>query len=383
MRHETQIGLLDRLMELRQAGRNQDMLDAVMEVPVEKYTAPEIFEAEVRSIFGGFPMLAGHSSSVSEPGRYLLSDWNRLPFVVVRDKEGVLRAFLNICRHRGARLVSGEEDQLSAFVCPYHGWVYGLDGSLKTVTRSYAFPDIDKCNYGLLELPVAERHGLVWVHPDPEGAMDMDAHLGPFGQDMHYFGIEDFTRYTKTTVTKEANWKLLIKTYLEGYHVPYLHRTTLAANFRKGVLAHDEHGAHMRLAAARTNILEAMEHERSSWNILDYASVYYLLFPNAFFIMHPDYVSINTFYPEAPDRTVWSHEMLYRQEAFPGEKGEKALRKRFEFTNDLVFDQEDFAIAEDIQRGLCFGPNKYHTLGLEEGLVGMFQQTIDHQLQAS
>ncbi len=118
-------------------------------------------------------------------------------------------------------------------------------------------------------------------------------------------------------------------------------------------------------------------------NILDYASVYYSIFPQAFFIMHPDYVSINMFFPLTPDRTTWTHEMLYKPSAFQGEAGQQALEKRFNYTNDAVFDQEDFAVAEDVQRGLEYGGNQVHTLGLEEGLLAIFQQGIDRAMACS
>ncbi len=377
MRHEKQVETLNKLLALREQGRDEEMLGEVVHIPVRNYTDPDIFEREMATAFSDYPMIAGHASSVREPGSYLLSDWDRFPYVVVRDRGGTLRAFLNVCRHRGARLVSGEEDRLKAFVCPYHGWAYGLDGSLRSVPKSYAFPGLDRCKYSLQELPVTERMGLVWVHPTSGATIDLDSHLGAIGDDIEHFAIGDLVRYCKTSVTRNANWKLLLKTYLEGYHVPHLHRTTLAANFKKGVIAHYEHGPHIRMAAARTNILDVLDVEPESWRILDYASVYYLLFPNAFFIMHPDYVSINAFYPLAPDRTIWTHEMLYRASRFQGERGQAALAKRFKFTNDVVFDQEDFAIAERVQEGLRYGPNEYHTLGTEEGLIGIFQQSID------
>lgn len=179
---------------------------------------------------------------------------------------------------------------------------------------------------------------------------------------------------------KNANWKLLINTYLEGYHVPYLHRTTLSAAFRNGVIAHREHGGHIRLVAARRNFSDMLKLEPNRRKILDFASVYYLLFPHAFFIMHPDYVSINAFYPLATDRTLWTHEMLYRPEDFQGEAGQQALSKRFSYTNDTVFDAEDFAVTEGIQSNLGSGANAVHTLGLEEGLIAMFQQSVDDAL---
>ncbi|MEU6719333.1 SRPBCC family protein [Nonomuraea sp. NPDC046802] len=380
MKQQDQIDVMRRLFALREQDRNEEMLGKVVRVPVENYTSPEILDREMAKIFRTHPIVAGHVSSVREPGSYLLSDWNKIPYVVVRDKQGKLRGFLNQCRHRGARLVSGDEKQLKAFVCPFHNWVYDLDGSLRSVTREYNFPDLDRGEYGLKELPVVEAGGLVWIHPAADAEVDLESYLGPMLDDLVDFEVDKLVRYRKSKVVKEANWKLLIKTYLEGYHVPYLHRTTLSKMFRKGVLSHSEHGPHIRMIAARSNIEEAAEIDPESWRILNYASVYYVLFPNTFFIMHPDYVSINIFYPEGPDRTIWTHEMLYREPDFEGERGQEGLAKRFEFTNDAVFDQEDFAVAENVQEGLLYGANEFHTLGLEEGLLAMFQGSVDDRL---
>jgi len=380
MKHDIQVETLNRLLRLRETGRDQEMLGEVVRIPVTTYTDAGILARETETVFRDYPIVAGHASRVREPGDYLLSDWSRFPFVVVRDGEGKLRAFLNICRHRGARIVSGGEERLRAFVCPFHGWVYGLDGALRSVTKAYAFPGLDHAEYGLREMPVAEYAGLVWVHPTPSASLDPAEWLGPFGEDLRHFGIDGLTRYRKTVVTRNANWKLLLKTYLEGYHVPFLHRDTLSKAFRKGVIAHDEHGPHIRLAAARTNVEDCLKTDSRDWTILDYASVYYSFFPNTFFIMHPDYVSINQFHPETPDRTIWTHEMLYRPEDFPGEAGQAALAKRFAFTNDVVFDTEDFLVAEQVQVGLREGANDYHTLGLEEGLLAIFQDNVDRAL---
>jgi len=381
MKHETQVETLKTLLKLREQGRDQEMTGEVVQVPVRNYTEPDVLEREMATVFRDCPMVAGHALHVREPGSYLLSDWNKLPYVVVRDKEGTLRAFLNTCRHRGARIVSGDEKRLKAFVCPFHGWVYDLDGSLKSVTKAYAFPDLDHSKYGLKELPVAEHMGLIWIHPTPGATIDLASYLGAIGDDIEHFEIDKLVSYRKSIVTKKANWKLLLKTYLEGYHVPFLHRNTISKVFKKGVIAHFEHGPHIRLAAARANILDALKVDSESWQILDYASVYYTLFPNTFFIMHPDYVSINAFYPEAPDRTIWTHEMLYRESDFEGARGEAALAKRFEYTNDVVFDLEDFAVAEDVQVGLRCGANEFHTLGLEEGLLAIFQKSIDRRIE--
>lgn len=333
MKHELQIKTLHTLLELHKGGRDQPMLGEIVKIPVRNYTDAAILAREMDTVFRDYPMVAGHASHVRKPGDTLHSDWGLFPFVVVRDRAGRLRAFRGEDRHGGRQ-----------------------------------------------ELPVTEHHGLVWVHPTPGAELDLATYLGEMGEDMEHFGINDLVSFKKNVVIKQANWKLLLKTYLEGYHVPYLHRTTLEKAFHKGVIAHFEHGPHIRLSAARTNVREALEVDSESWQILKYASVYYSLFPNTFFIMHPDYVSINAFYPLAPDRTIWTHEMLYHPSNFEGEEGQIALGKRFDYTNDKVFDLEDFAVAEKVQVGLLCGGNEFHTLGLEEGLLAMFQRSVDEAL---
>ena len=380
MTHDTQVETLQTLFKLREHDRDQESLGKIVQLPVGIYTEPDILEREMATVFREYPMVAGHASQVREPGSYLLGVWCKLPYVVVRDKEGTLRAFLNVCRHRGARLVSGDDKQLNTIVCPFHGWVYGLDGSLKGLTKPYDFPGIDCDQYGLKELPVAEHMGLIWVHPTAGASMDINSYLGAaINSDLQHFGLDQMIVHRKTVTTKHSNWKLLLKTYLERYHVPILHRNTIAPVFEKGVIAHFEHGPHIRITAARTQLLDALKTEPESWRILDYASVFYTLFPNTFIIFHANIVSLNSFFPEAPDRTIWTHEMIYRESDYPGREDKEALATRFR-TVDGVFSQEDFGIVEGIQANLRSCANYFHTLGLEEGIVAMFQENIDRCL---
>lgn len=379
MRHDKQVETLQTLLKLREHDRDQESLGKVVQVPVGVYTEPDILERELATSFRDYPMVAGHASQVREPGSYLLGVWCKLPYVVVRDKEGTLRAFLNICRHRGARLVAGDEDRLKAIVCPFHGWVYGLDGSLKGVRKAYDFPDLDYDQHRLKELPVAEHMGLIWVHPTPGASIDLCSYLGPeISSDLQHFELDGLTLHRKTVTIKNSNWKLLLKTYLERYHVPVLHRNTIAPVFEKGVIAHFEHSPHIRIAAARSNLPEILQAEPASWRILNYASVFYTLFPNTFLIFHANIVSLNSFYPQSPDKTIWTHEMLYRESDYAGAEGQEALAKRFS-NIDGVFSQEDFGIVEGIQANLRSSANEFHTLGLEEGLLAIFQENIDRR----
>lgn len=379
MKYQTQVSLLKLLLSLKEKRRHQEMLGEVIRLPSQIYTSKNILSDEMHTVFKEYPMVAGHAAHVREPGTYLLSDWDKLPFIVVRGNDGKLRAFINSCRHRGARLVDGSSERLKRFVCPFHGWSYTLDGKLNAMTRHYNFPSIKKSDCHLRELPVIENNGLVWIHPRFDGQLNLQHYLGDIYEDIQYFELNRLVSYKKTKVTKNANWKLLLKTYLEGYHVPYLHRHTLQKSFKNGVIAHHQYGPNIRLVAARSNFEEMKQKPETEWNILNYASVYYSLFPNTFFIMHPDYVSINMFFPLSPDRTIWTHDMLYDPEKFTGSKGQEALAKRFEFTNYAVFDKEDFAIAESVQSNIEFKKDD-HIIGLEEGLIGIFQRSVDEAI---
>ncbi len=377
MKHETQVELLNTVLAALETGRDAPVISEPVEVPVSRYLDQGVFDREMDTLFRDYPLVAGHASQVREPGSYILSPWDRFPYVVVRDKEGTLRAFLNVCRHRGAPIVSGKEEKLAAFSCPYHGWTYNLDGSLRAMTRPFNFPGMECKDFGLHELPVAEHFGMVWVHPTPGAKMDVPSYLGEeISTDLEHFNIGALARHRKTQVVKDANWKLLFKTYLDRYHVPTMHKNTLLEYYRDAVNAHTLHGPHIRTTAGLVSLPKAREVDPSKWNILNYASMLYTLFPSTLFIVHTNLVSINTFHPIAPDKTIWTHEMLYRPEEFEGEANQEILAKRFA-NIDWVFGNEDFGIAEKCQRNLAHGGNQTHVLGLEEGLLAVFQQSID------
>src|SRR3569623_1838450 len=137
--------------------------DAETRIPVERYFAPDIWQGEVARLFRPLPLIAAHSSELA-PGQVLAHDSYGVPMLLSRDSEGIVRAFLNVCRHRGMRLVESAQcaQTQASMVCPYHGWTYMLDGRLRHMLHAEAF---ERCAEGardLVALPCAERHGLVW-----------------------------------------------------------------------------------------------------------------------------------------------------------------------------------------------------------------------------
>ena len=198
MKHERQMALLDRTLELSRRPEDQQIYDKILRLPLDAYTSRDIFERELDTLFSGSPLVAGHIDGVREPGSYMLSDWPRQPYFVIRGEDGVVRAFLNTCRHRGSPLILREKNEpLRVLVCPFHGWTYGLDGALRGIPRSSAFPCIDKRDYGLKERSVAESAGLVWVHPTRQEPFDPAQELGAFAEDFAEFHLERFVSYRK------------------------------------------------------------------------------------------------------------------------------------------------------------------------------------------
>ena len=227
-----------------------------------------------------------------------------------------------------------------------------------------------------------ESMGLIWIHPREHGPLAPIEDLGSFSEDFEHFRLDRFVRYKKAVSEKRANWKLLMQINLEGYHIATLHKDTLAVTFRNGFLDHDAEGAHLRILGAKTNLMDSVGIPEEKRTLSDFVLVFYVLFPNTLIIMHEDYISIRRLFPLAPDRTLYSHELFYLPDRYVGESGRRALKNRFLYY-EVLSDDQDFAMAEKVQKNLRNGVNDTHMLGLEEGLVLFFQECINRQIESS
>lgn len=199
-------------------------------LPVEAYVDAEWFEREQRLIFSKTWRFAGLAEDISEPGQYLSvqAGLNNLFIVMGRDRR--LRAFHNICRHRGTQLLRAEGKSRKAITCPYHDWTYDLEGRLISVPQQEKeFPDLDRSCLGLLPASVDLWRGMLFVHPDPEADSimqwfgDVEPHLGPHRP-------EELVESPQGAGQEEirANWKIVVENYIDAYHLAHLHSGTLA-----------------------------------------------------------------------------------------------------------------------------------------------------------
>ncbi len=168
-----------RLIAHIEAGGTTDLAAGTLGVPASVYTDPARFAAEQHDIFGELPLLAGLSGDIARPGDLMLFDAAGSEILLVRGHDGTVRAFLNICRHRGARLVTHCEPR-QRISCPFHNWSYDLDGRLVGIPVGAAFDGLDRAAHGLLRVPVAEWHGMIFVIARPgEETIDPDAVVNP------------------------------------------------------------------------------------------------------------------------------------------------------------------------------------------------------------
>ncbi len=349
---------------------------------IDRYTDPAELAREKVALFRRQPVIVAHVSELTEPRDYVTEEVGGVPLVILRDDESEIRVFVNACRHRGARLLDEAKGSCKrTLTCPYHAWSYGLDGSLIHVPHEEVFEGLERSTLGLHSVPHQVRHGFVWAVVDGErgGPPDMTASLGPvLDDDFDAFELATHQVAGVLTTVKNANWKLVMDAFAEGYHLKSLHRQSLARFFLETSIL-DDCAPHVRQVGARKTLLEMAGESEENWNLRRDTTVFYNVFPNAVLVFHPLWVSQMSLFPVGVDRVRVVHRMLAPRE--PSDETAKArLVKSFEHIHGQVFEKEDLSIAESIQSTLACGANDHVLLGgLEEGMR-LFHQARDRAL---
>jgi phenylpropionate dioxygenase-like ring-hydroxylating dioxygenase large terminal subunit len=356
MRHERQVELLRRLAAA-DAPRPGPLGAASMHNPASVYTSPERFEAEMRVLFNGMPQLAGLSCEAATPGSYLTTTAGRVPVLVVRQPDGGVKAFVNICRHRGSILVRGPIGEgLRKITCPYHAWTYSLDGCLRSFPGAEAgFDDIDKTTHGLIELPIAERYGLIFVKNDPAAApFTVDEALHGAQEELADFDLERNVHIDTRVHEWQMNWKLVMDTFTEPYHIPWLHKDSIAPYYLFDRWINDTYGPHPRFIGTKKSVAAEFEKpDEDDWELLPHGTIQYLLVPNAVLVHQVDHVELWRLVPLAVDRTM-AVTSIFAPSAPVTDKARAYFVKNLDVLLGVT-NAEDFPAQEQVQRNMASG----------------------------
>ena len=204
--------------------------------------------------------------------------------IATRDKTGKFRAFLNVCRHRATRVETQPRGKRKLFVCPFHAWSYSTSGDLVAIADQDDFGEVDKSCRGLIELPAVEAAGLLFIHPKPDGELDVEALLSkPLLEELTSIGLDQFIYGANKTIDMKLNWKLANDTFGETYHFQKLHKNTLGQLFIGNNTHLEEFGRHHRFTTANMAIHQMRALPEDEWQIQSDDVCRLSLFPE-----HPD-----------------------------------------------------------------------------------------------
>ena len=378
MRREIEIALLKELIALRDK-KEAFLDDTIAHSSVERYTDIERFELERTMLFTQFVQPVAHSSELPSANSFLRREFAGLPLLFTRDKAGTAHVFLNVCRHRGTRLVDEHQGCQQRFSCPYHAWTWNNSGELIGIPgQAQGFPSLNRNEMSLKRLGSAEHHGWIWVNPNGQSLPDSDHELGTLTEDFHWIFSEKHTLLHQYERICNANWKILVEGGLEAYHFRVAHSNTIGPYFYDNLSTYQTHGHHIRSILPKRSMDTLSTVPENKWKIRDHAQILYTLFPTSILLVQSDHVSWIYFEPISVDTTIARISTLV-----PDTRAELAddlthWERNHKITVDTL--NEDFDLAESIQSGLLSGANQYLTFGRFEGALAQYNRIVEQLL---
>ncbi|KQX17893.1 MULTISPECIES: aromatic ring-hydroxylating oxygenase subunit alpha [unclassified Sphingomonas] len=353
-----------------------------MKVPTSSYTDPDQWRAEMELVFMRVPLLLAFTAELPRPGDFKAMDAMGKPVLINRDKAGKVRAFLNVCSHRGAPVAPEGHGNCPRFTCKYHGWTFGQDGKLLAVSEASKFGEVSKVERGLRELPCEERAGMIFVCLTPNAPINLDDHFRGYLED---FEALDFDRwsYLGSRVIEGANWKIAFDGYLEGYHFASLHPTTIFPRTPSNCTHYEGFGPNIRIGFPQRRIAEALRDvPREKWgtqenNGFDFVRIF---FPNVSIFIAPEITQIAQLFPgPTPDRnrTVLNY---LRREAPKDDADRANIETMIDFFRDVTY-TEDYVIGLEIQKGLETAAHDDLVFGRNERGNQYFHEWLNWYLQ--
>ncbi|WP_197914540.1 aromatic ring-hydroxylating oxygenase subunit alpha [Rhodococcoides fascians] len=360
-------------------------------LPGRYYTDPAIFELEQEKIFEELWICAVRAADLDKPGAFRTVQIGRESVIVTRTRTGAIKAYLNVCAHRGARICMEDKGEVKrSFQCPYHAWTYDLDGKLIAAPNLTKMPDIDRVRYGLSSVSVEEWLGYVWVNLSENPAsfdttvvQDIRDRLGDV-ESIDRYKIEDLGLGRRVSYDVKANWKLIIENFMECYHCATIHPelTEVLPEFADGYAAqyYVGHGAQFGESVKGFTLDGSEGHDSIPGIAPEQDRRYYAITvrPQVFVNLVPDHVIIHRMYPIAADHTLVECDWLY----LPGVVASgRDLQHSVELFHRVNL--QDFEACERCQPAM--NSRKYRNGGVlvgSEHHIGIFHDWLKNRIEA-
>ena len=363
------------------------VVELTQTLPAWTYGNPEFFQLEREKLFRRAWHVVGHASDLPNPGDYVTFELQGERAFVVRGKDGLLRAFHNVCRHRAHAVVSGEQGACAGVIrCPYHGWLYNLDGRLRAVPAEKSFAGVQKDELGLRPVELEQYLGFLFIRFEGGGEASVAERFQPYAGELSLYRIPEMRPlWAPWSKEVEVDWKNVLDNYLEGYHVPASH---------PGL--YDLFGQHYEVEAQPTGVGRALHWVRAEaakgWSQRAYqrllptvahlpverqrAWAYYSLFPLTSFDLYPDSIDFFQIVPLDSGRTL----LRARSYALPGaERNLKAARWLQARINALV-QREDEDLTRSVQGGLSSSAYEVGVLSEKEAMLTAFHDWVRQRI---
>ena len=345
---------------LRSVAPATDPLDG-MSLPGWLYHDAEFFEAEKKAFLRASPQVVCHESDIAEPGSWRSLEYLGESVIVIRGDDHRVRAFANVCRHRGSRLVDGNGGCAKVLTCPYHAWSYARDGRLVGVPHRNEYPGLDVEKLGLFQVQLELWNGFLFVTLET-GAPSVATMMAPYEAEVAPYRFEDLRAIGRVTLrTRPLNWKTIADNYSDGLHIPVGHPGLTRLFGRNYKIEANQHVDRMEgelIETESANPAEALyqrllpeaEHlppsHRRKW-------LYYKLFPNVAFDIYPDQVDFMQFLPVSATETV-IREISYALPDAPDYPWRREMRicRHLNWRINRQVNTEDTALITRVQLGM-------------------------------
>jgi nitrite reductase/ring-hydroxylating ferredoxin subunit len=375
-RHEEMLALTRRALQHFKQGTT-DQAASTMAIPIDAYRDPERYRSERERIFKHLPLALALSIEIPLAGNYRAMHVLDVPVLIVRGKDGQARAFLNACRHRGARLCQPGSGTARVFTCPYHAWAYNDKGELISRYAAETFGEVDHAKLGLTELACAERAGLIYVLLSPGETFDIDAWLGEFRYELETLKLDSWHLFEQRELPGPG-WKVALDGYLEAYHHNSLHGKTVGKLTVGNLLVLDTFGPHQRLTFGRKSLGELVDVPESEWEADRHIRLIHNCFPNLSISgILGDHCLVSQVFPGPTPTTTTTRQLVLAASAPTTDAARAASNLFSEMVLQAVRD-EDYVVGLTIQDGLQCGANSEFLLGRNEPAVQNYHRSIAH-----